>query len=536
MTLGMMTYFNFKDDKLIGLFSVFKYSVVIKTEDDFKKATNKYEVEFQRAMIKYFNDQKQEVMEVVKKSFNNIEVKSADNGFDPQQPRDEHRQWTDGVTEESPKFEYGSGRTHYEKFCMMRDKLPIEMRTYLSDYDADYMIKNGLKPYLSPSGKTGFAIGPDGDLCNLFSMEHRGADAIRAAMELGANKLDCFDGKLPGLYSKFGFEEYKREPNWIKGEPDVIYMRLKKIKEVAVFTKSDRGESRKEELREIAERMKRDGITYEQADEAYLDMFDDSVKGIDKVQNKAKEPIKFDFSGWTYENEKWNKRLQKEGGDFIKKVYDKEGKRAWDGLARKIGGLSGAFDVEIPFVTKFIEEYSYKFAKKVNEYTVEMLKGAMTAGLEEGLGMGKIAELVAGVFDMCTEQRALLIARTETIRASNGGAISAYMQSGVVEGKKWLLTDDDRTCPFCMEMDNESRKLNENFYDLGDELTVTNPKNNKNITMVFDYEDVACPPLHPNCRCTIVPIIMEKYKVDLSKEIGLGAILNKLKRGRTSEH
>lgn len=42
----------------------------------------------------------------------------------------------------------------------------------------------------------------------------------------GAQTLDCFDGFLPDFYSKFGFVGYKREPNWVPGKADVVYMRL----------------------------------------------------------------------------------------------------------------------------------------------------------------------------------------------------------------------------------------------------------------------------------------------------------------------
>jgi len=28
-------------------------------------------------------------------------------------------------------------------------------------------------------------------------------------------------------------------------------------------------------------------------------------------------------------------------------------------------------------------------------------------------------------------------------------------------------------------------------------------------SMTFSYEDVGWPPLHPNCRCTILPVVEE---------------------------
>lgn len=213
------------------------------------------------------------------------------------------------------------------------------------------------------------------------------------------------------------------------------------------------------------------------------------------------------FSGWSYKDSKWNKRLQKEGSKFISSIYEKEGSRVWKELSYQItDGLEGAFSVENPLVAEYISDYSYKFAQGVNEYTVGMLQGAMTTGMSEGLGMDGIAKLIMDVFDTCTKYRSLLIARTETIRASNGGAEAAYMQSGVVEGKEWLVTEDDLTCPLCNRMAGKVKRLNENYFNLGDKLLA------EGTTMVFDYEDVSFPPLHPSCRCTILPVIKETYK------------------------
>lgn len=231
-------------------------------------------------------------------------------------------------------------------------------------------------------------------------------------------------------------------------------------------------------------------------------------------------PDRFDFSGWAYKDSKWNKRLQEEGGLFIKEIYDLEGKRVWEELSYAISnGLEGAFDIDDPLIAEFIDGYSYKFAQEVNGYTVELLQDAMLAGTGQGLGMDGIAKLIRDVFDNCSKYRSLLIARTETIRASNGAAQAAYEQSGVVTGKEWLTTEDDRLCSWCTKISGQVRKINENYFSLGDKLTADGSM------MIFDYEDVPFPPLHPNCRCTIVPIISEEYQ--LPKSIGIGTIINK---------
>jgi hypothetical protein len=82
--------------------------------------------------------------------------------------------------------------------------------------------------FLAKDRKSGYGVKFDGELIGVFSLvKGRGKDLIKEAVEIdGATKLDCFDGFLPEFYKQFGFEEYKREPNWTEGGPDVVYMRI----------------------------------------------------------------------------------------------------------------------------------------------------------------------------------------------------------------------------------------------------------------------------------------------------------------------
>lgn len=83
------------------------------------------------------------------------------------------------------------------------------------------------KKYLSPDEKSGFMLKPDGEITALFSSEKgRGEALVQEAIKQGGTKLDAFDGYLPKLYEKYGFKEYKREPNWTQGQPDVVYMAM----------------------------------------------------------------------------------------------------------------------------------------------------------------------------------------------------------------------------------------------------------------------------------------------------------------------
>lgn len=95
----------------------------------------------------------------------------------------------------------------------------------LSTYTTDEL--SLMRCFTTSDYSVGFAIKSDGDLVNVFNaspIKGLGSIAVQAAIELGATKLDCFDGFLPSYYAQFGFVEYKREKNWTIGQPDVVYM------------------------------------------------------------------------------------------------------------------------------------------------------------------------------------------------------------------------------------------------------------------------------------------------------------------------
>ena len=79
--------------------------------------------------------------------------------------------------------------------------------------------------YLDHNGRYGFIVKANGELIALFSMlKGIGQTLVKFAIEAGAKSLDCFDGYLVEFYSKAGFMEVYREPNWNEGGADVVFM------------------------------------------------------------------------------------------------------------------------------------------------------------------------------------------------------------------------------------------------------------------------------------------------------------------------
>jgi len=105
--------------------------------------------------------------------------------------------------------------------------------------DADYAKK---RLFISESGKSGFALSPDGDIVSVFSESgsREGRGAMILATQMGGTKLDCFDTILPGYYAAHGFRAVARVPwsdeftpagwdfnafgQYNGGRPDVVYM------------------------------------------------------------------------------------------------------------------------------------------------------------------------------------------------------------------------------------------------------------------------------------------------------------------------
>jgi len=174
-------------------------------------------------------------------------------------------------------------------------------------------------------------------------------------------------------------------------------------------------------------------------------------------------------------------------------------------LAETLG--VGVWDVANPEVQAFISEYSFKFASGLGTTTKESLRGLTASAQAEGWSINKLRDELTGIYGGWDKTRAQMIAQTETIRSSNAGAVMSYKQAGI-EYKQWYTAQDGKVCGFCQEMHNKIVGVSDNYWAMGDTMTVDVP-DAKPISMTLTYEDVGAPPLHPNCRCTILPVVEE---------------------------
>lgn len=160
------------------------------------------------------------------------------------------------------------------------------------------------------------------------------------------------------------------------------------------------------------------------------------------------------------------------------------------------------FDIDDPDVQKYMDSRSTKVAKDVNAETEKQLRATLSQGLTAKETTAELAARVEEVLGIQASARAKRIARTEATRTSTEAQIQAWDQSGVVSGKEWYTVVDERRCEFCRSMDGRKVGLKSKYYKQGS--VFTGPDGGK---LKLDYEDVVGPAIHPNCRCTLLPIL-----------------------------
>lgn len=128
------------------------------------------------------------------------------------------------------------------------------------------------------------------------------------------------------------------------------------------------------------------------------------------------------------------------------------------------------------FARDWILTRSLTLAKGINLTTLKALRRELHLGFEAGESIQKLTRRIEGYFTDNAKQRAAMISRTEVIAASNEGALHRYEEEGI--GKSEFYPSPD-ACPECL-------------------------------ALVGEYptkESHGMIPVHPNCRCTFLPVV-----------------------------
>jgi SPP1 gp7 family putative phage head morphogenesis protein len=135
-------------------------------------------------------------------------------------------------------------------------------------------------------------------------------------------------------------------------------------------------------------------------------------------------------------------------------------------------------------------EWRQQYADNIGDM-VRKIRTTMNSAIQGNLNVQNWTQLVADAMGVNISKaqgfksafnRIQALTRTYAMTAANEGALGLYTaNSNLVEGIEWLASNDGRVCPTCA-------RLNGMVWLIGD-------------------SDMQRPPQHPNCRCTIIPII-----------------------------
>jgi SPP1 gp7 family putative phage head morphogenesis protein len=141
-------------------------------------------------------------------------------------------------------------------------------------------------------------------------------------------------------------------------------------------------------------------------------------------------------------------------------------------------------------------------ARALSRFYEKSLLDGRAAGLDYEEALAKADRLGDRYKKRLIRQRAVRIARTETIAASNAGRYLSWIEAeaqgllGSDSVKRWITAIDERTCPICAPLNNKEVPYKNNF-STGELM----------------------PPVHPNCRCSAVIIPAEVSFIPLQKTV-----------------
>lgn len=150
------------------------------------------------------------------------------------------------------------------------------------------------------------------------------------------------------------------------------------------------------------------------------------------------------------------------------------------------------------------QEWRDQYALELDDLTLS-IRRAIGIGIRDKESMSAIQRRVRDAMGVITDRRrgalgssdragyranfnrVQTLTRTVVQTVANNGSMTAYRANAdLIDGYEWLTAHDERTCPICRPLDRKRFGLKSNFR----------------------------PPIHPQCRCTTVPVLKGQMEVE----------------------
>ncbi len=214
----------------------------------------------------------------------------------------------------------------------------------------------------------------------------------------------------------------------------------------------------------------------------------------------------FEASAWT---DKIADALQDGMILSITRAVGTERRRLADMIRRRRSYKADAFDISLLQSVDNTEiiEAAKKLSLITAEHVAKTLQKTLHRQIIEGIKAGEAADqirkrILEDAKGAVGKRKAETIARTETARAYTRGQHLTWEKSGIVTRKVWSAVGD--ACPFCQALDGKVIEIDKVYYGEGESIEA---EWNGEVLSLDVGMDVEGPPLHPNCRCAIVPEI-----------------------------
>lgn len=154
-----------------------------------------------------------------------------------------------------------------------------------------------------------------------------------------------------------------------------------------------------------------------------------------------------------------------------------------------------SFDLLNDKALKFLENKKIKFAINVADTTHKAIIKELSEGFKLGEGIPELSNRIKNMPEF-SMKRATVVSRTEIISSSNAGTLQGYKESGVVIGKEWSSTKDERTRDHHKYVEGQRVPIDDPFIVDGDLLDYPgdNSHNAKASNII-------------QCRCSLLPIL-----------------------------